>query len=537
MTSDPKMAAKANQFIQDDDGEDGPPNQATELLDAILEISPDLFQSQDGAAYISFTDDGHYKTMALSDTRLKAWIRKSAFEVFRKVVNTNVINEVQAYLESFALTKGKHCDVFVRLAHIGDRSFLDLGSDDFLVVEITARGWDIIQCPRGVKFRRPKGMRPLPSPQSGGDLGELRKFINVSDEEWPLLLGWLIAAFEPYGACLILLMIGSQGSAKTSGCEVLKNLIDPGAAGMRAVPSNERDLSIAGKNSMVLGYDNVSRIHPWLSDALCRVSTGAGNAVRQLYKDDDEVFFEFRRPLILNGIVEFATSPDLIDRAVLIEPPYLPKEKRRDRNTFLEEFEVARPRLLGAILDAVSCAIGGLDDVHLKEAPRMADAARWVTAAEPVLPMALGSFLNAYENNRKGAVESALDFSKEGQAIVTLMENRTMWLGNSADLLSEIAPELLNETDRQRAGWPKTPKALNSVLRKVAPTLESRGLMIRFGISEGNRKRLIRITSSTVPTVPTANSAARRSDGSDGRAGGSSSYEGRVAIPDVMPKS
>ena len=209
MTTDPGMAAKANQFINDDDGEDGPPNQATELLDEILESRPELFQAQDGTAYISFTDGGHYKTMTLGDARVKAWLRRSAFEIFRKVIATSVIGEVLSYLEAFALKDdGIQVDVSVRFAQFDDSIYFDLGRDDFKVVKIGPGGYNVIECPRKVKFRRPRGMRPLPLPEAGGDLDELRRFINVSDEQWPLLLGWLVGTFEPHGACLVLLMVG-----------------------------------------------------------------------------------------------------------------------------------------------------------------------------------------------------------------------------------------------------------------------------------------------------------------------------------------
>jgi hypothetical protein len=52
----------------------------------------------------------------------------------------------------------------------------------------------------------------------------------------------------------------------------------------------------------VLAFDNVSGLPGWISDTLCRLSTGDGFAVRQLYTDHDEVLFEATRPIFLNGI-------------------------------------------------------------------------------------------------------------------------------------------------------------------------------------------------------------------------------------------
>lgn len=39
---------------------------------------------------------------------------------------------------------------------------------------------------------------------------------------------------------------------------------------------------IAANNSWCLAYDDLSHVPPWLSDALCRLSTGGGFATREL---------------------------------------------------------------------------------------------------------------------------------------------------------------------------------------------------------------------------------------------------------------
>ncbi len=57
-------------------------------------------------------------------------------------------------------------------------------------------------------------------------------------------------------------------------------------------------------------------------------------------------------------------------------------------------FESARPRILGALLDAVVLALKRENHVHAASWPRMADFARWVVAAEPRLPWPAGSFLD-----------------------------------------------------------------------------------------------------------------------------------------------
>jgi hypothetical protein len=59
---------------------------------------------------------------------------------------------------------------------------------------------------------------------------------------------------------------------------------------------------IAATNSWCMALDNISHLPAWLSDAVCRLSTGGGFATRTLYENDEETIFDAQRPIILNGI-------------------------------------------------------------------------------------------------------------------------------------------------------------------------------------------------------------------------------------------
>jgi hypothetical protein len=100
----------------------------------------------------------------------------------------------------------------------------------------------------------------------------------------------------------LLAISGEQGSAKTVLSKLLKSLVDPNVAPVRAPAREERDLMIAANNGYLLAFDNLSGLPFWLSDALCRLATGGSFAVRQLYTDDEEVLFQAARPILLNSI-------------------------------------------------------------------------------------------------------------------------------------------------------------------------------------------------------------------------------------------
>ena len=79
-----------------------------------------------------------------------------------------------------------------------------------------------------MRFRRSKGMQPLPCPATDGSLLRLRELINVGDDRnWILLLSWLVAACRPQGPYPILILQGEQGSAKSTTEKLVRGIIDP----------------------------------------------------------------------------------------------------------------------------------------------------------------------------------------------------------------------------------------------------------------------------------------------------------------------
>src|SRR5262249_12904543 len=162
----------------------------------------------------------------------------------------------------------------------------------------------------------------------------------------------------------------------------LKALIDPNVAPVRALPREERELMIAANNGYVLAFDNLSGLPGWLSDALCRLATGGSFAVRQLYTDDEEVLFHAARPLLVNGIEDVISRADLADRGIFLTLAPMGERQRRSEAELWREFEIARPRLLGALLDAAVHGLQTLPGIRLTTLPRMADFALWATACE-----------------------------------------------------------------------------------------------------------------------------------------------------------
>jgi hypothetical protein len=303
------------------------PKQADILIG--LAQSADLFHSPDGIGFTDLDINSHRETWPIRSKGFRRWLARCYFEATQGAPSTEALQSALNVIEAKA-----HFDAPERLVHVrvgghGDRLYLDLGDEKWRAVEIDATGWRVIGNPPA-RFRRAAGMLALPMPVPGGSVNSLRTFLNVkTDADFVLAVVWVLACLRNRGPYPVMVLSGEQGSAKSTFSAILRALLDPNTAPLRALPREDRDLFIAATNGHVLAFDNVSGLPAWISDTLCRLATGGGFAVRQLYTDQDEVLFDAARPVILNGIEDIVTRPDLADRAVFLMLEPIPEDCRR----------------------------------------------------------------------------------------------------------------------------------------------------------------------------------------------------------------
>ena len=411
------------------------PTQADILID--LAGATELFHSADGTALADLTINDHRETWPVRTKGFRRWLARQFYEQTGGAPSSEALQSALNVIEAKAHFDGPERPVFIRVGGLDGRLYLDLGDESWRAVEIDATGWQVIDEPP-VRFRRAAGMQPLAVPAPGGSVEALRAFLNVqSDQDFVLVVAWALAVLRNKGPYPALVLSGEQGSAKSTFSAILRSLLDPNTAPLRALPREDRDLFIAASNGHVLAFDNVSGLPAWISDTLCRLATGGGFAVRQLYTDQDEVLFDAARPVILNGIEDIVTRPDLADRAVFLTLEPIPEERRRPEAELWAAFEAERARLLGVLLDAVVEGLKRLPHTHLPRLPRMADFALWASACETAIWPA-GTFWSAYCGNRDEAVEGVIDADPVAAAVRAVMTERTVWTGTASDLLGAL---------------------------------------------------------------------------------------------------
>src|SRR5262245_61106592 len=475
----------------------------------------DLFHTANGTAFADITIDGHRETWPIRSKRFRAWLRRRYYQATGEAASAAEIRSALDLLEARAQFDGPERAVHIRTAEHAGHIYLDLADEHWRAVEIGPDGWRVIGCPP-VRFRRPAGILPLPAPQQGESIEALNPFLNLSSQnDFVLIVAWLLAALRPGGPYPVLAISGEQGSAKTVLSKLLKALIDPNVAPVRALSREERELMIAANNGYLLAFDNLSGLPNWLSDALCRLASGGSFSVRQLYTDQEEVLFESTRPILLHGIEDVVSRPDLGDRAIFLTLPPIGEVQRRPESELWREFEIARPHLLGALLDAAVHGLRAMDRIQLDRLPRMADFALWATACETALWPA-GTFARAYAASRRAAIESIVEADPVAMCVRALMIDRTMWTGSASELLRLCAEHARVDISNGSA-WAKNPRALAGRLRRAQTFLRTLGIEITFSREGRTGTRMIRVSKSAENTVSNVSIvSAARSHGSGG---------------------
>ncbi len=506
----------------------GSPDEAPGQADVLAGFANEarLFHTRDCEAFAEIEKGGHCETWAVMSEGFARWLRARYFEETGGAPNSEALRAAVNLIEARAIHEGEEEATYLRCAVHEGRLYVDLCNDAWEAAEVDAWGWRVV-ARSPVRFRRASGMLALPRPEPGGSLAMLKSHLNIADEAgFILLCAWMLAALTGTGPYPVLVVHGGQGSAKSSFCRLVRSLIDPNRSMLRPLPREEGDLYVSAANGWLLSFDNVSTLPNWLSDSLCRVSTGGGHAKRKLYTDKDETVIEAMRPVILNGIETMVTRADLADRSLFLRLETIPDERRRTEAELSAAFEADRPALFGALLDGLVLGLKQAGEVQIDRLPRMADFALASLAREATFAEA-GRFLAAYEANRHEASEDMVEADGLGSAIAELMADLEAWQGTAKDLLRILRDRAAGRLSGEER-LPASPRALSQRLARIEPALAAIGIPVaRF--KEGRKRRRV------ISIARGAGFHHGAEDGDFASAASASSARGNAAGPSGTP--
>lgn len=432
----------------------------------------DFFRTENGEPHVTLPN-GETFEMVERGGGFRSWLINRFYELEGRPPTATAMSE--ANTTCCARTAERPIrDVALRIGEAEDTIYIDLANEAREVVAVSTDGWNVTQdLPNNLRFKRPPEMRALPQPVYPGDISLLRDFLNVDDDDFILCVAWLLATLRTGVPYPILTLLGEQGTAKSTTTRLLRRIVDAASPETTRPPSGDSDLFAITANNYVLALENISYIHPELSDSLSAIATGAGLTKRKLYTDGDTYSSAARRPIIMNGIGDIATRGDLLDRCLVVTLNNISDKDRIDERTFWARAEKIMPRVLGGLLTAASTAMRELPNTHLPTTPRMADFAKWVVAAEEALPWQAGKFMEVYADNRESAVLNILEGDAFSKHLYSLAQSG--FEGTATELGARVG-SLATERELHHKSWPQNARNISDRVTRLAPALRVAGI-------------------------------------------------------------
>jgi hypothetical protein len=271
----------------------------------------ELFHTPSRVAFATLKVHNHYENLEVDGAAFKDLLCLWIFTKTGEMPSESVWKKTIRIMRGQALygATSVQRNVFHRIAEAGGSIYLDLCDEAWRDIEITAGGWWIKENPP-VRFVRSVVSRPLPVPERGGSLDGIFDFVNISSREHQVLfLSYLAGALQTHASYPILMLVGAQGSAKTTATRIATALVDPAEPQMASGYSSERDLLIDAQFSHMIAIDNISLIGDQFSDALCRLAKWAVT-LDCSYGHTRICAFYNRSALLFWDLIRTAQTPD-----------------------------------------------------------------------------------------------------------------------------------------------------------------------------------------------------------------------------------
>ena len=463
-------------------GDDNDSNESASIATRLAGLAADrcsLWHDNDGNAYASLDREhlgaAHREHWRIDSSSFQEWLSWLAHNELGSAPASEAIKLTCNSLAGKAKFDGEEHSAHIRVAKADGGIWIDLCDDKWRAVLVTSTGWRIVDKPDR-RFIRTRAMRALPVPVVGGRIDPIWQLVNIPEEDRPLVLAWLLEALRPGTPYPVIEYMGEQGSAKSTTQSTLRHFIDPNKVMLRSLRTKD-DLFVAAGANHVISLENLSSLHPEISDALCAISTGGGTAGRQLYTNSEESIIEAHNPIMLNGIGAVVTRPDLLDRTIaLCLPTITSRITEAEHLAMMEEHE---SEIMGGLLSLLADTLAKLPEVVISQLrrPRMADFAHLGEAMYQALGNQPGEWLELYDKHRREAIRRTIDSLPVAVACIDYVEKGYTYAGTVGGLLTHFNQSTSPLQSLERGDyWPKSAKGMGDQLRRAAPALRQIGV-------------------------------------------------------------
>ena len=442
---------------------------ANQLIELIVKEC-ELVHNQQKEPYAILKKAGVRQVYSIGSKSFSDLVASKYFASKKSALSEASLKSALSTLSGKAVYEGKCVEIFTRIAKTKEGYWLDLCNDAWEAVLITKAGWKVLSGSSIPLFSRSNSMLAIPTPIAGGSLDPLWDLVNIPQDDRLIVVAWLLECLRADTPHVVMEFVGEQGSAKSTTQKLLKMLVDPNVANLRAAPKKVEDVWIGALNSHLVSFENISYLGQDYQDALCVMATGGAHATRTLYTNREEVIIELRKPIILNGITVNVTAQDLLDRSLHIELP--PVKTRLQSRDVEEAFNLQYAQFVGALLNLFVAALNALDSVVIadEDKPRMVDFAYLGEALFQANGYEYGTFIGMYKSMRKKGVYRTIESIPIGLALLSYLQiNPNGWSGKLVELLAHLE----SHKPKGETNWPKSAKGMGDALRRLTPALRT----------------------------------------------------------------
>ncbi len=492
------------------EGSKNPNGTLAKNIVSVLLADPDIafFKDQydEANAHVNLGDS--YETWDLGSSNFTGYIYNRVYESMDKALNREDVGKVTQILTYKAKKNGEEHELHNRVAMKDQCLYYDLANKKREIIKVSpGKGFEIIDG-KEILFKRSGVHQKSQVTPVINDfcLKDILTIVNIDGIDGEILyLCGLVVNFIPGFPHSAMYIYGDQGSAKSTTCQITKEIVDPSNITRTTLPENEKAFAETINQSYFLVYDNMSSISAKQNDFLCRAITHSAFTKRKEYTVNELVVLSLQTILMFNGINICPGRPDLLERCLLLEASSIDSENRKTEEEVKNELKKILPGVLGFIFETISKAMVVKENMEKIKTPRMADYVMWCCAVAEVLGYGKEAYLKAYENNNQRLlVETAMN----DVCIKTLIEV----INKSANKNFEGTANELLEKIRDHVGWtpeakflPQSESSLSKKINRFIVPLKGLGIIVDKKKSVNRILYIYKVQDSAVDAVEKSN--------------------------------
>lgn len=453
----------------------------------LLENVGDYYLDMRDTVYVDIPYKETAITYPVESPQFKLFIRgELKTQLGIKTVKNDFWQQIYGYLDWLAHESGRREDIRNRITRRDGAIYYDLQSEDYIMIMMDKE--NIFECSvePGYFYRNDSDL-----PQSYPDFNmnrydlvnlvmELFNFTKKQDAE--LFAVWLASCFFPDSEHPILWMTGAQGTAKSTACSIIQQIVSPQTIERSSFPKKTEDLVLILTKRVLTVFDNVGYISDEASNILCQAVTGGNYSKRKLYTDTDMVTIPLRSIVVMNSCDSVINKPDLLSRVLQFNLARIDKEKILPDFCVKEKIAEKIPKVLGAVFDCVQAVLASTEEIpQISYVIRLAEFQLLASKIGIALGMDPEYVTSLLEMNKKDIDTHILESHPVAYLIEKFMENTEEWVGSVQELYTELCNLACDfEVDKRDKLFPKSPSALSAKLNSLQSMLERAGIVFHI---------------------------------------------------------